>query len=131
MEPPLEHVEACILHNWLDVKKIDHWHLIQENVVKNPAYWQKLKDEGWRKGASDYIIFLPPERTKTKKGVCILLELKRRRKQQKNGKLGASPSKVLPEQVAFLKKLCSVEGIHGGIGYGADECIKFIETFLL
>ena len=127
---PQEHVEDCVLKNWTDAKKIDLWKIPMETYTTSWNQKRKNKDSGVRPGISDSLVFLPADRTKEKKAVLIFVEMKRRRKTKKNGELGASPSTVAPEQLEFLKSVCTVDGVHGGIAYGSTEAIDFIETFL-
>ena len=127
---PTEQKEAELFVEMLQKLKIEHWHIIQENIVSHPAYWNKLKKQGWNKGLSDYLVFIPVEKSKYEKSLLLWVELKRQKRRLKNGKLGSSPSKVYPEQIEFLEKMNTVGSVQGEIHYGADSAIEFVKRFL-
>lgn len=71
------------------------------------------------KGFPDYIIFL-------KRGGILFLEMKLPRKILKNGKLGASPSKISPEQTEWIEFLQKIDNADARIAYGSEEAKEIV-----
>lgn len=76
---------------------------------------------GVSKGFPDYMII-------SKSGSLVFIELKRQRKILKNGKLGASPSKVQPEQVEWIDRLSQLQNVHATICYWYRDALAFISN---
>jgi len=49
------------------------------------------------------------------------IELKRQRVRLRNGKLGASPSKVSPEQLEWIKELDDIDNVSASLCFGWEE----------
>lgn len=135
-----EYDEACAFSETLGWMGIDHWHLVQENPGSRGAdgkvKWgriTKLKKQGWRKGVSDYMVYLRSNQSKCKKDVILFIELKKRRTRKKDGEFKALSSDSInidPSQQEFLEKINKVGGVQGAICYGADEAIELVKKFL-
>ena len=82
--------------------------------------WARNKKIGVSKWFPDYIIFL-------KRGGILFLEMKLPRKILKNGKLGASPSKISPEQKEWIEFLQKIDNAEARIAYGFDEAKEMVE----
>jgi hypothetical protein len=130
---PSEHDEAVALVEWCHWNNIDIWHLDQEMWTPSWSQKRKAKQEGVKSGVSDYLIYLSSERRKNKSGLLVFLELKKRRTRKKTGEFRALSSDgidVKDSQVDFLEKMKTVEGVEGGICFGCDEAVAFIQKFL-
>lgn len=134
-----EYNEAVAFSAALDLMRIDHWHLVQENPgsrENGKIKWgriSRLKKQGWKKGVPDYLVFLPAERCKYKKAVLLWVELKKPRNRKKSGEFYALSSDgitIYPEQEEFLSKVMEVSNVDGRICFGADEAISHIKNFL-
>ncbi len=128
-----EDQEQCALVEWLRMMDLPHFHPIQENVIKQPGYWNKMKMMGWNSGLSDMLIYLPPERCLTSKGALIAIELKKRRTRKKNGEFKALSSdniSVSDSQQQFIDMINSVPGCQGCIAHGWEEARDFVTKFL-
>jgi len=126
--------EQLTLVNYIRLNNLAHWHPIQENVIKQPGYWSKMKMMGWNKGLSDMIVYIPSERCKSKSGALVFIELKKRRTLKKSGefkKISSDGISVSEEQIEFIESVNTVTGCQGAICYGSDEAISFIEQFLI
>lgn len=128
---PSEHEEAVALVDWMRYQKLDFWHPPMETYTTSWKQKTRNKQEGVVKGLSDYLIYIPPKRCKTKKAILLWIELKRRRRTLKNGELGKSPSTVQPEQMAFIEKMNTVGNVQGEVCYGSTESVQFIKKFLV
>ena len=128
-EVPSEHDEAVLLVDWCDAMGIDIWHIPMETYTTSWNAKKKNKSEGVRKGISDYLVFLPESRVRVPSGVLLWIELKKRRRVLKNGKLGGPSNTPSPEQLDFIEKMNTVKNVQGMVAYGADEAIGFIKKF--
>ncbi len=127
---PLEHDEAVTFVEWMRYQKLAFWHPPMETYTTSWKQKTRNKQEGVTKGISDYLVYLPARRCKKNKAVLLWIELKRRRRKLKSGKLGKSPSTVSAEQVDFIEKMNTVGNVQGGICYGAGESVAFVNKFL-
>ena len=122
---PTEYEEQCNLVYWLRLKKIFHFAPTLENNshMQNRKYAmiaeQKAKKAGKIKGTSDLFVFLPNK--------LLIIELKRRKKTLKNGKLSTSHTKVSAEQEKFIKDANLYGYVTAGVFYGWHEAKEFIE----
>jgi len=82
----------------------------------------KAKKIGKRKGASDLCIVLPNS--------VVFIEMKRRKKILKSGKLSTSGIAVSVEQEKFLEAVTNSNVVNGAICYGYDEAVAYINKFL-
>ena len=132
MKPLTEYEEAKNFTNWAnDVPGIMLFHIPNENPIKNPAYYAKMKAQGWRAGISDYFCIIYPTHSINRKMCGLWIELKRVGGiSDKTGKQLASPSKVFPEQAAFISDVKMIDGVEGKICYGCNESIEFVMRYL-
>ena len=129
-----EHDEAVALVETLDLMNISLWHIPQETFTPHWGVKMRNKKEGVRKGISDYLIYLPSERCKLKKGILLWIELKKPRNRKKSGEFCALSSDgitIYPEQEDFIKKMNTVGNVQGQICFGAEEAVAFVQNFLL
>lgn len=104
---PTEYQESVLLHQWLDVRKIPHFHVPNENGRNSAQRGAMNKRMGVSKGVPDFFVFTP--------GKNIVIELKR----QKGGTVSL-------DQRRWLETL-SKQGFTCGIARGAQEAIEFIQ----
>ena len=122
---PTEAQEQKALVDWLRINNYFFFAPTNENNTykQNAKYAMinevKAKSLGKLKGVSDLVVFLPSK--------ILFIELKRRPKKLKSGKLSYSNSKVSNEQDFFIQKVNTYPYAKGAICYGADSAIKFIE----
>ena len=114
---PLESAEAKTFWAWAQYHHIAKEYLshIANETKTSFANGKHLKDQGKRKGISDYILPYP---CNGKAGLWV--ELKRRDK---------TISKLTPEQAIWLDKMERV-GYATRVAYGADEAIQAVEDYL-
>lgn len=122
---PTEAQEQKALVDWLRAKNAFFFAPTNENNTykQNSKYAMinevKARSLGKLKGVSDIVVFLPK--------VILFIELKRRPKRLKSGKISYSNSKISKEQDNFIEKVNSYPYAKGAICYGAEEAIKFIK----
>lgn len=128
-----EDLEQITLVEWLQLTGLKHWHPIQEQTIKQPAYWGKQKRMGWNAGLSDMIVYLPPERCLTSSGALIFIELKKPRTRKKSGEFYALSSDGISTsdaQQEFIEMVNSVPGCQACVAYGWEEARDFVVNFL-
>jgi len=133
---PLESEEAKVFTQVMKLLNLRIHKIKQENTI-NPknsrsawGFIAKEKAMGWVKGVSDYLVYIKPEQSKDGKAKTLFIELKRKKRVLKSGKLGKSPSTVSDEQIEFLEDITKTEGVHGNICYGSEESENFVKTFI-
>lgn len=105
-----EYREVCQLHRWLDIKRIKHTHIVNEQPSKQRAIAEKRM--GKSKGFPDLLVFL-------NNGKNLAIEMKRSDK----------AAKATPEQLEWLKFL-STRGFECAVCHGFTEAVEFISEFL-
>lgn len=113
---PTESQEGDTLVAWLRINHIAFTHIPNETGSSPEARRRaiRMKRQGTSRGFVDYIVAIPT--------VGILyIELKRAKK---------SLSKVSPEQKDWLAVLEQCPGAATCLAYGANEAIKFVESYL-
>jgi Holliday junction resolvase len=116
MKPLTESQEGDILVAWLRIHDIKFTHIPNETGSSLEAKRRaiRMKRQGTSRGFVDYVVALP--------GVGVLyIELKRSKK---------SLSNVSSEQKEWLAVLESCPGAATYLAYGADDAIKFIQSYL-
>lgn len=103
----LEYPEACAFHEYLEVRKIRHFHCPNE-TGGNPRRGAMNKRIGVVAGIPDFFVFLGD-------GIRIVIELK-----EPNG------GSASPAQKSWLEFLAR-EGFHCAVCHGAKEAIEFVE----
>jgi len=126
-----EYEEACNLADTLRAMNIDFYHMPQETFTKSWGVKMKNKRQGVRKGVSDYMVYLPATRSKTKKAIILWVELKKARRLKKNGKLGGVMGYPTTEQLEFIEKMNTVNNIQGTVANGAEEALDYVKSFLI
>ena len=125
---PLEIEEQKELVKWLKKSNIFHFAPTNENNThkQNRKYAMiaevKAKAAGKVKGTSDLIIMLPNK--------ILFIELKRKAKVLKSGKLSVSHTNTSSEQKSFLKAVNGFGYAEGRVCYGSAEAIEYIQSFL-
>ena len=123
-EIPDEKWEQETLVQWLRLKKIFHWANVNENqgsfTNRKVAMIQEMKSRkaGKLKGVSDITVMLPNK--------ILYLELKRRPKTLRSGKLSTSHTKTSPEQLDFIDKVNTYPYAVGKVCHGWEEGRDFI-----
>ena len=122
---PTEADEQQALVQWLRAMHIFHFAPVNENNTygQNRKYAmiaeQKAKSSGKVKGVSDMVVML--------KDRILFIELKRRPRKLKNGKLSTSHTKTSDEQLDFLDRVNRFGYAHGKVCYGAKEAVEYIK----
>jgi len=132
-----EHNEAVTFSQTLDVLGIPHWHLSQE--LWTPSWGQKIKQkqEGFKKGLSDYLVYIPKEKSCVDRALLVFIELKKPKKQLRRkstrGDAGEFVSQSDPtmEQIEFINKINKVKDVQGFVCYGSVEAIEVVRKFLI
>ena len=120
---PTEHQEQVIVTRYCDINMIPMF-AIPNGTNKSLTARSMFKAEGLRAGVPDICIPIP-----NKYYHHLYIELKRARKQLKNGKTSVSHTKVSPEQKKWIEKLRE-EGSCAVVAYGAKEAIEIIEDYM-
>ncbi|PZM81822.1 hypothetical protein DLH72_04980 [Candidatus Gracilibacteria bacterium] len=81
---------------------------------------RKNKLEGVSAGVPDMMIIL-------KRGSLLFIELKRRKKILKSGKLSTSNSKISKEQIEWIEELNKIPNVEACVCYGADEAWEKVQ----
>ena len=115
---PLEEHEGMYFADWLRLKKINFFHVTNENVFK-PAQRKKLKRQGLHAGVQHYVVFLP--------SVILFIELKRRKKKLLSGKMSVSHTKTTEEQYKWRDIVNGYGYAKAEICYGWNEAVEFVE----
>ena len=122
---PNETQEQQKLIQWLRINNIFHFAPMNENkhsflnkavAIKQE---QKAKKMGKVAGTSDIIVMLDSK--------ILFIELKKRKKVLKSGKLSTSNSTLYESQKEFLNKVNEYKYATGKVCYGFDEAISFIK----
>ena len=123
-----EYEEQKALVEWLRIKKIMHFSNHNENnTYKQDRRYamiaeQKAKASGKVKGVSDICVMLPNK--------ILFIELKRKPKILKSGKLSVAHTKVSKEQQAFLDRVNMFDYAAGIVAYGWHQARDFINKEL-
>jgi hypothetical protein len=121
-----EHYEQVKVINYLKILerqgKVITFFAVPNGGSRHKVEAVTLKAEGVRKGVSDLVVLLP--------NLVLFLEMKRRPKRLKNGKLSTAGIKVSNEQMDFLSKVNMSNIAVGYVAYGFDEAKKFIDKFI-
>lgn len=119
MTVPLESAESEWLANRLD--NLDYtFSAIRNESDRKSFYKWKARAKSWvRKGIPDFCIIL-------KRKMMCFVELKRQRPLLKNWTLWKSPSKVLPEQIKWIKELNLIPNTKAKMCFWYKEATDFI-----
>lgn len=124
MKAKTEDRECEEFAKWLQIKNYRFTHVANEIWIGWFVWmkiWARNKKIGVSKWFPDYIIFL-------KRGGILFLEMKLPRKILKNGKLGASPSKISPEQTEWIEFLNTTIRWDAWIAYWHQDAIRLVEN---
>jgi hypothetical protein len=122
-EKRTEHQEQVEVNDFCTRNKILMF-AIPNGTNKSKVARTMFKNEGLKSGVPDLFIPIPSQ---DKHGLFI--ELKRRKRQLKNGKLSSTHTKVSLEQIKWLEAL-KCNGYEAVVCYGADEAIDVIKNYL-
>jgi len=125
-----------ILHELSEQVKVVRWlkeqsyygRVLKFTAIPNNTFtpfWSEInrkKSEGVEGGLPDLFILIPKWQ--------IWIEMKRPRNILKNGKLGASPSRVEEEQLEWIQLINAYPNTRAIIAYGADEAINFLTSLI-
>jgi hypothetical protein len=121
-----EHQEQVKLKNWLDIlerqNKIVLSFAVPNGGSRNMLEATNLKKEGVRSGTSDYVV-VGQDRV-------IFIEMKKKKKKLKSGKLSASGISVSDSQKEFIARVTLSDVCDGAICYGFDEAKLYIQEQL-
>ena len=118
---PSERHEQITLHKWCKAKRLLSFS-VPNGGSRHRLEAINLKKEGATAGVSDYVVMLPTK--------ILFIELKRKAKVLKSGKLSVSHTRVSDEQKSFTSAVNEFKYSEARICYGASEAIKFIESHL-
>lgn len=109
-----EALEQARLVMWLEDNNYKFTSIPNSTWTK--SYKQKIVNflTGVRPGLCDLVIVL-------KRKSLLFIELKLPRAKLLNGTLGASPSKISPEQKEWIKILGDIDNVHAQVCYGCEE----------
>ena len=116
-----ERNEQIALHTWCKIKGL-HSFAVPNGGTRHMLEAVNLKKEGVTKGVSDYVVLLPNK--------ILFIEMKRKRKVLKSGKLSTSNSKTSIEQLAFIDRVNKLDYAEGRVCFGFLESKAFIEENL-
>lgn len=134
-----EHDEAVVFAEWLAIKGIPHWHVKNENTIRNPAYIGKMKRAGWNPGIADYFIVIPKEKSRYGRALALWVELKKPKKILKRASTRGAVGDAVPDgssgptedQLRFIDLVRSVNDTEGRVCYGAVEATSFVSSFVV
>ena len=118
---PTEESEQVALVQWLRLKKLPHFHIPNEGKAK-VQYMKKQRAMGLSKGISDIVVFVPSK--------ILFIEMKRRKKELKNGTLSSSNSKISKEQQDWIDTINCYDYSDAIVCYGFADAKEFIERYL-
>ena len=128
--------EQELLSETLDIMRIQHYSLRNEESIKNMGYLMKRKRMGWKSGVSDLMILIPAERSSVKRALILFVELKKSKKKllraSSRGEVGdlVSQNKATAPQMEFIRQINEVKDVQGFVCHGADHALEFINSFL-
>jgi len=118
---PPESQEQQALHQWCQAKRLVSY-AVPNGGSRNMLEAVKMKREGVTAGVSDYQVMLPHK--------ILFIEMKKRRKKLKNGKMSKAKIRATPGQISFLKHVNTLPYAAGAVCEGAKEAIAFIQKEL-
>lgn len=121
---PTESQETIALANWLRLNNYFFTKNPNETFTKFFNVKRKNKLEWVSPWVPDMMIIL-------KRWSLLFIELKRRKKVLKSGKLSSSNSKVSEEQKKWISELNKINNVQAEVCYGCDEAIELIEKLEL
>jgi len=124
---PLEDEEQKAFVGLLRIKKLLHFSLangavLSGNAQQRARQMKKLKATGLLTGASDIVVLI--------KDKILFIEMKRRPKKLKSGKLSVSHTQVSKEQKEFIKSVNTYGYAEAIVCYGAKQAIEFVNKEL-
>lgn len=117
---PTESQETIALANWLRANNYFFTKNPNETFTKFYNVKRKNKLEWVSAWVPDMMIIL-------KRWSLLFIELKRRKKVLKSGKLSSSNSKVSEEQKKWIEELSKIPNVQAEVCYGSNEAIALIE----
>jgi len=129
--------EQIQLSDTLDLMKIPHYSLRNEESIKSMGYLMKRKRMGWRAGTPDMMVIIPSERSYVGRTLLCFIELKKARRKllraSERGKKGDMVTQNSPtvEQLQFIDQVNQVKDVQGYVAYGADEALKIIDRLIV
>lgn len=123
MTVPTENFESEAFANYLRANDYTFTHIANESwlppkVARLAAI--RKKRMGLSPGVPDFMVIL-------KRGSLLFIEMKRDRIVLSNWTKGRSPSKISPEQQAWMDELNKIPNIQCNVSYGHEEAISIIE----
>lgn len=122
-----EEIEQIAFVNWLKLKKIEHFAVVNENAMSGINRFMatkiasRSKRMGKRKGTSDIVVMLPKQ--------ILFIEMKKCQGIRKDGKR-RNVNMLEDEQKAFLDNVDTFPYAKGFVAYGCNEAIEIIESEL-
>lgn len=122
-----EEIEQIAFVEWLKLKKIEHFAVVNENAMSGINRFMatkiasRSKKMGKRKGVSDTIIMLPKQ--------ILFIEMKKCQGIKKDGSK-REVNMLEDEQKAFLDKVNTFPYAQGFVAYGCNEAIDIVENQL-
>jgi len=116
---PLEDDECKAFVKWMELQGLMFNHIKNENPIRRPGMYMKLKAMGVRKGFPDYVVLVSEDKSSTGNALLFFIEMKRQK--------GSSTSS---EQKEWIRELDKVKNTGCKICKGADEAIEFISKYI-
>lgn len=116
---PTEAQEQLALIQWLNIKGIEYF-AVPNGGSRHKLEAINLKRQGVKAGVSDMVVFLSNQ--------ILFVELKRRKKVLKSGKLSTTHTSTSQAQIEFIEKVNEFPYAKGKVCYGWEEAKEFIES---
>lgn len=118
-----EHQEAIAFHQWLQVKGLRHTAIPNETGSSPEAKRRaiRMKRQGTSRGVPDYLILIPPSKSKDGEGYCLFIELK-----VVKGGVVSKEQKVWHESINALE----TPQVQAYVAKGSAEAINIVEHYI-
>lgn len=117
---PTEAQEQLALIQWMNIKNIEYF-AVPNGGSRHKLEAINLKRQGVKAGVSDMVVLLKTQ--------ILFIELKRRKKVLKSGKLSTSHTATSQAQIDFIDKVNQFPYAKGKVCYGWQEAKEFIEIY--
>ena len=116
---PTEAQEQLALIQWMNIKNIEYF-AVPNGGSRHKLEAINLKRQGVKAGVSDIVVLLDNK--------ILFVELKRRKKLLKSGKLSTSHTSTSQAQTDFISKVSEYPYAQGKVCYGWEEAKEFIQS---
>lgn len=129
--------EQILLSDTLDLMKIPHYSLRNEESIKSMGYLMKRKRMGWRSGLPDLMVIIPSERSYVGRTLLLFIEMKKARRKllraSERGQKGDMVTQNSPtvEQLQFIDQVNEVSDVQGYIAHSCSEALAIIDRLIV